>query len=561
MKKRKIMAMLLTVAMTATALAGCGGPAAGDENQDSGNNLVNTQADNADVPDTGAGEDEPQASGGDKTITVSMTAKTGVQEGWDAVAAAYMDLHPDVKVVVDLKAEEGYDQWLNNVFATSDTTAVDIVAINYGGGSETGKHIDWNDYADMDSPYSDGVWKDQFQYDMQTIEPGTGMWKQLCLQSTQVMWFYNQNIFDEVGVSIPTTWDELIDVCEKIEAAGYQAIAMPGDYDSFYSGTMGWLSQIYADQTTRSSIEYWRSQEGDFTWDPDVDAAWTYDPTDPWNDDTVYVTRNPVRFFQSIQDGTFTPDTEGMKTVWNNFAKVFPKYAGNETMFGTNKDGAQTLFYQGKAAMTVNGGWGIMEFANNMKAINNGESISVKDSVVEDAKVFTLGTFSMPTMEGDGIEAPVRTIEVPEGFLGAVSKGQEHDELVADFVMYYSSAEGMSVFLDAAIAAGFAPSGPSLVYNVDYPDEVANAFANVKYVGNAQKNYGNALSRGLCELPESTREYYNNAHAFLTGSITVDEYLKTQVENFKTYFNAALESKGITAEDLANPAAEPAGLK
>ena len=62
MKKRKIMAMLLTVAMTATALAGCGGPAAGDENQDSGNNLVNTQADNADVPDTGAGEDEPQAS-------------------------------------------------------------------------------------------------------------------------------------------------------------------------------------------------------------------------------------------------------------------------------------------------------------------------------------------------------------------------------------------------------------------------------------------------------------------------------------------------------------------
>lgn len=292
-----------------------------------------------------------------------------------------------------------------------------------------------------------------------------------------------------------------------------------------------------------------------------MDGNWTYDPTDPWNDDTVYVTRNPVRFYKSIKDGTFTPDTEGMKTVWTNFAKVFPKYAGNETMFGTNKDGSQTLFYQGKAAMTVNGGWGIMEFANNMKAINNGESISVKENVVEDAKVFTLGTFSMPTMEGAGIEAPVRTIEVPEGFLGAVSKGQEHDELVVDFVMYYSSKEGMSVFLDAAIAAGFAPSGPSLVYDVNYPEEVANAFANVKYVGNAQKNYGNALSRGLCELPESTREYYNNAHAYLTGEISVEDYLKSQVDNFNNYFDAALESTGITMEDLENPAAEPAGLK
>ncbi len=496
--------------------------------------------------------------GGDKTITVSTISKTGWQEGWDAVANAYMELHPDVKVVVDLKPEDGYDQWLGNVLASTDTTEVDIVNINYGGGAQTDKDILWSDYADMDSPYSDGEWREQFNYDMQTFSAGTGSLDNLCLQSTQVMWFYNQDIFNEVGVEIPETWDELVDVCQKIEDAGYQAIAMPGDYDSFYSGTMGWLSQIYADQTTRSTIELWRSQEGDYSYDPDIDASWTYDPTDPWNDDTIYVTRNPSRFFKAVRDGEYTPNTPGMKTVWTNFAKVFPKYAGNEAMFGTNGDGAQTLFYQGKAAMMVNGGWGIIEFANNMKAISGGETLTIGDASVEDAKVFTLGTFSMPSMEGEGIEAPARTIEVPEGFLGAILKDQAHNDLVVDFMMYYSSSEGMSTYLDAALAAGFSPSGPSLVYGVEYPEEVANAFANLKYIGNVQKNYGQALSRGFADLPESTREYYNNAHDYLTGSITVEQYLENQEKNYATYFDTVLANNNLTQEDLDNPAVEPA---
>lgn len=33
--------------------------------------------------------------------------------------------------------------------------------------------------------------------------------------------FYNQDIFDEVGVEVPTNIDEFIDVCEKLTAAGY----------------------------------------------------------------------------------------------------------------------------------------------------------------------------------------------------------------------------------------------------------------------------------------------------------------------------------------------------
>lgn len=548
---KRPLALLLAGGMTLALLTGCG--KAGEATEaDATETAVNTEE-----SETAPEELEKPA---EQKITVSIATNTGLQEGWQAVGEAYTAMHPEVTVVVDLKAGDGYDQWVNNIFASNDTTEVDIVNINYAAAAAADKDIDFNEYLNLDSPYSDGPWVEQFQYDMQQIDASTGGMNALSLESTQVMWFYNQEIFTEVGIDVPTTWPQLIAACEKLEAAGYQPIAMPGDYDSFYSGTMGWLAQIYTDQTTRSMINEYRSQEGDYTYDPDLDTSWTYDPTDPWNDDTIDVTRNPVRFFSAVHDGTYTVDTPGMRTVWSSFAEVFPKYAGGDAMFGTNGDGANSLFYQGKAAMMVNGGWGIVEFANNMAKIGSGETITDSTGAeIADATAFTLGTFAMPSMEGEGIEAPARTIEVASGFLGCVSKNQEHDELVVDLLMYLSSAEGMTVFMDAAIAAGYAPAGPSLVYGVSYPEHIASAFENVKYIGNCQKNYGNSLARGFCELPESTREYYNNAYEFLSGATTVEDFIAGQVKNFETYFEIGLDTQGMTLEDLENPAVEPAG--
>lgn len=540
LRMKKLLCMLLTGTMFASALIGCGAEEAAET------------VESAEV----AEETEEVV---DKTIVVGVESSTGREEGWKALAEAYMDKHPDVTVVVDLKPSEGYEQWVNSIVENSETTEADIVNINYiSKKAEVG--IDFNEYLHMDSPYSDGTFAEQFQQDIQQTSPGGGEMYEITLESTQVMWFYNQEIFEEVGVEVPTTWTELIDVCEKVEAAGYQAIAMPGDYDSFFSGTMGWLSQIYADQTTRSMMEIVRSQEGDYTYDPDIDADWVYDPTDPWNDDSSDVTRNPLRFYAGIKDGTITANTPGMKTVWTEFAKVFPGYAGGEAMFGTNGDGATSLFYQGKAAMMVNGGWGIVEFINNMAKVSAGEDVvDGSGAAIEDITVFTLGTFAMPTMEGEGIEAPARTIEVGGVPIGVIAKDQAHNDLVMDFMMYYTSAEGTGVWLDAALAADYAPSGPSLVYDAVYPEEVESAFANVEYRGNAQKLFGNAMARGLADLPESTREYYDNSYDYLTGKITVEQYLEKQEQNHLSYLEIVLQNSNIKMEDLDNPSAEPTG--
>jgi len=235
MKKRTI-ALLLTAVLVTGSLAGCGSEPA-NSSSDANDSTQDTQQSTEESSSEEQSEEDPGTAAGDRTITISTQNTEGEEAGWTAVAAAYMEKHPEVNVVVYLKPSEGYDQWATNVFNNNETTSVDIVNINLAAEAASGKAINYADYMENDSPYSGGPWREQFEYDMQTVDAGTGNFSALSLQSVKVLWLYNQDIFDEVGVSIQTTWSELIDVCEKIQAAGYQPIAMPGDYDSFYSGT------------------------------------------------------------------------------------------------------------------------------------------------------------------------------------------------------------------------------------------------------------------------------------------------------------------------------------
>ncbi|MBZ2196046.1 ABC transporter substrate-binding protein [Occultella gossypii] len=41
-----------------------------------------------------------------------------------------------------------------------------------------------------------------------------------------LLMFYNRSVFEEVGVEVPTTWTEFLDVCEQIKAAGTTPIAL-----------------------------------------------------------------------------------------------------------------------------------------------------------------------------------------------------------------------------------------------------------------------------------------------------------------------------------------------
>lgn len=501
------------------------------------------------------------------TITISVYSAKGVEEAWRAVGDAYQAKHPGVNVVVDLKPQDGYADWVKAQFQSYDDVLpeADIVYGNLAGSDRTDKVINYFNYAYDDDPYYDGEWNEAIAFDMQNKDVITGMWDCVSVTGVQVLWFYNADIFEEVGVEPPTTWTEFLDVCEKIAAAGYQPLAVPGTFQSFWANQMGWIAQCYADQTTRSQIEIVRAQEGDYCYDPDVDGKFVYDPTDPHNDDAAFVNNNGVRFWKAfVKDGTIRADSEGMKTVWSEFAKMFPKYAGGENFYGTDSTGAKTLFYQGKAAIWLDGSWFFGDYLNTMNTIDEGKAVELDNGdgttvSLEGLKKFKLGTFAMPSMEGPGIEAPARTIEVATGFLSAIKKDIDHDDMVVDFMMFYSSPEGYSAYLSALIDAGGTPDGLPLVKGIELEGELAEMFANITYIGNCQKGFCQALARGIGDNQEALRAWYTYSMDLLNGKITVDEWAALHQENQSKYAPDVMASSKISMNDLENPQNEPTG--
>jgi ABC-type glycerol-3-phosphate transport system substrate-binding protein len=489
-------------------------------------------------------------------ITICLYTQPGALEAWGEVEKAYEALHPGVDVVLDFKPSEGYPDWLKATL-TEEQPAMDLFYGNLAGNDRIGKVVDFLDYAHDVTPYTGKEWVDQIDFAQQNISADTG-WTEVSIEGVQVLWFYNADIFAEVGVEPPTTWDEFAAVCEKIAAAGYQPLAVSGDFDSFWGTQMGWLAQIYTDQTTRDEIEIVRAQPDDYCYNEDIDPNFTYDPTDPHNDDSSKVTHNALRFYQAFRDGMIRCDTYGYKAVWENFQKLFPVYAGGENFFGTSMNGEQTLFYQGKAAIFLSGSWFFSEYFNTMDSIDAGQEVKVGNETVSGLKKFELGTFVMPSMEGPAFQAPARTIEVATGFLDALKKDMDHDALVVDFLQFYTSPQGYGAYLAGAVA-NKASFGLPLVKDVVVPDFMKSTFANIQYIGNCQKGFGQALARGIGDNQEALRAWYGYSMDYLNGKITIEDWATQHQANQMKYLDAQLAANKINPSDLDTPQNAPSG--
>ena len=221
------------------------------------------------------------------------------------------------------------------------------------------------------------------------------------------------------------------------------------------------------------------------------------------------------------------------------------------------------MFYQSKAAIYLSGSWFFGDYLNTMASIDAGEAVTIGDGEdaveLEGLKKFGLGTFAMPSMEGEGIEAKARTIEVATGFLSAVKKDIDHDEMVVDFLKFYTSPEGYSTFLSALIEAGGVPDGLPLVKGIELEGELGEMFSNIEYIGNCQKGLCQALARGVGDNQEALRAWYGYSSDLLTGKITVDEWAEKHQENQTKYAPEVMKASKISMNDLDNPQNEPTG--
>ena len=222
--KKKILSVLLCAAMATSMLAGCGGSA--DKPAESSKDAETETEAEAPAEDK-TEEAAPAESAGGKLVYWSMwdaaePQAQAIKQSIDAFTA-----ETGIEVDVQFKGRTGIREGLQPALDAGtniDLFDEDIDRVNTTWGSYL---LDLEDLVaanDYEATANAGLMA-------ACREVGGGTLKSIPYQPNVFAYFYNVDIFEEAGVTAaPTTWDEFLDVCQKIKDAGYTPITNDNAY-------------------------------------------------------------------------------------------------------------------------------------------------------------------------------------------------------------------------------------------------------------------------------------------------------------------------------------------
>lgn len=212
-KMKKFAALGLSVAMCAGLLAGCG-------NGGSGNGGGNAGGDT-----TGGGS----PSGEQVTLKfVHKFPEEGRMNYFKEVIADFEKENPNIKIEMTAYGDEEIKDKTRVLLGSDD--APDIF-FTWSGERitqyvDSGNALDITKYLDEDKE-----WKDHFNQAMLECCNKNGSYWAIPWDYSSKEMIYNKKIFTELGLEIPKTWDEFLDVCQKIKDSGkYTPIAIGNQY-------------------------------------------------------------------------------------------------------------------------------------------------------------------------------------------------------------------------------------------------------------------------------------------------------------------------------------------
>lgn len=240
----------------------------------------------------------------DLTATEDLISK-GYADVIDRFNADYEGQYHVTAITTNL--EEYYPK-LNALVASKETPDVFIVS----PGPNLTDYVDPGVAAPLDDYLAADGWKDSFTSDAVFSQMTyDGKIYAVPLNIAAACAFYNTEMFEKAGVEVPKTWDEMLDACEKLEAAGYTPITIS-------AGTAWCLSMVAG---------YLCEMEG-------VDLAALADGSASWEDGKM----------------------EAAATKLVELSKYFQKTAAGDT-----NDVATSRFYNGEAAILIQGSWAIAQ--------------------------------------------------------------------------------------------------------------------------------------------------------------------------------------------------------
>ncbi len=383
--KRKVLSVLLSTAMVASLLVGCGSGSA-ESASDSDSSAATESADTTEAASDTAAADS--ASGEVQEITWMFWDDLNATE--DLISLGYKDVvdrfNADYEGVyhvtpVTTNLEEYYTK-LNALVASGQTPDVFIVSPgpNLDAYVEPGVTADLTDYLKQDG------WMDTFNggegaFSQQTYD---GKIYAVPLNIAAACVFYNTEMFANAGIdTMPTDWDGMMDACQKLQDAGYTPLTIS-------AGTAWCLSMLAG---------YLCDAEG-----VDLDAINA--GTAHWTDPNVVSATNKML----------------------EISKYFQPTAAGDT-----NDVATANFYNEEAAMLIQGSWAIAQIngsnpdfeskcgvfafpGTDGRVIAKSDSLAMSsttehpEAVIAFMKYFTDDTAQKYTAEVGG-KIPVTTVE------------------------------------------------------------------------------------------------------------------------------------------------------
>ena len=232
MKMKRILALALAAVMSIGLLAGCG-------SKDSG------------ATSAPAAASTPAAAEKVELNVIAAQYGTQTADWWADFVAKFNAANENINLVVDVVSWNDIYTVVNTRIANNeapDLLNIDVFADYQADGLllPAEEWVSEETYAKFYEAFLD-----------QSVVDGT-VWAVPDLASARAL-YYNVDILNEVGVSVPTTWDELMDVAQKI-------------YD-FYDGEVyPWGVDMTTDEGQACFAYYIWNNGGDFT---DAEGNWT----------------------------------------------------------------------------------------------------------------------------------------------------------------------------------------------------------------------------------------------------------------------------------------------
>lgn len=195
----------------------------------------------------------------------------------------YEALHPDIKFEITSAQNQEYKEKIKIVVGGDDTP--DIFFSWVGDFTERfireGLILDLTPYMEADPEWKDSLIESQIEQYVNS----DGMLYGIPFRLDCKLFFYNKKIFDENNLEVPKTWDEFINVCETLKAAGITPIGYGNQEPWSASHYIGTLNQIFVPDEVRAKD--YNPTSGEFTDPGYVEALKHYQALLP------YMTENP----------------------------------------------------------------------------------------------------------------------------------------------------------------------------------------------------------------------------------------------------------------------------